>query len=265
MRRHHPQPRMEIPISIELWQKLICGSVDSMYEKEDWEIAAEAIEAWTRKKNPDAIPMPAAGGYQWKNLFLPTGTLLRTVFDGKNYHCTVEGDHILYNGKPVSPSGFVNAVGGIRRNAWRCIWILFPDSKDWKLAETLRTRERSRRACKPVRDMQQTPPTQPAAARPPASVPPAAAPSPAQVDRIAAGASEASNPQRAVDYHVPRSNASSEQRSQQQHIGISPSPPGFRRGTERRRANGDDRMAALLRQELLPLLCRICTCDGIAP
>jgi hypothetical protein len=264
MGRYHPQPYMNIPISYEIWQKLISGSFDSRYEKEDWEIAAEAIEAWTRKKIPDAIPMPAAGGYQWKSLFLATGTLLRTVFGGKNYHCTVEGDQILYNGKPVSPSGFVNAVGGIRRNAWRCTWILFPDSKDWKLADTLRTRERPRRARKPARHMQQTPATQPAAVRPPADVPPAANPSPQHMKRMTAKATEAPNLQQAIDDKAPRLAPNDERRSWQQHTGINLSPPGLVHGTGRR-INGDDRIAALLRQELLPLLYRICAYDGMAP
>ncbi|MBC7683831.1 MAG: hypothetical protein H7176_01220 [Bdellovibrionales bacterium] len=47
---------------------------------------------------------------------------------------------VLYNGQSHSPSKFVNALGGVRRNAWPCIWVLFPDTKEWKLADTLRTR-----------------------------------------------------------------------------------------------------------------------------
>ena len=42
------------------------------------------------------------------------------------------------------------------------------------------------------------------------------------------------------------------------------SPPGFTCGTGRR-INGDDRIAAMLRQELLPLLYRMCAFDGMAP
>ena len=197
MRRQHPDPRMSIPISLDVWNKLISASVDSGYEKEDWEVAAEAIYQWTRKNNPNAIPMPAAAGYQWKRLFLPAGTLLRTIFGGKNHHCTVERDQILYNGKPVSPGGFVNAVGGIRRNAWRSIWILFPNSKDWKLADTLRTRVRPLRARTPVRTIEPTLAAQSAAARSPANVPPVANTSPQQIERITAKESEAPNLQQA--------------------------------------------------------------------
>ena len=222
MRRQHPNPRMNIPISLEVWQRLTGASFDTDYAKEDWEIAAEAIDDWMRRHKPDALAMQVAKGYQWKSLFLPTGTLLRTVFGGKNYHCLVEGDQILYNGKAVSPSGFVNAVGGIRRNAWRSIWILFPDSKDWKLADTLRTRARPRRARKSAGDFHQAPAPQPSVGRAPVTAPPVAGRSPAL------------------------------------------SPPGILCGTGRR-INDDDRIAAILRQELLPLLYRICAFDGMPP
>ena len=234
MRRQHPNHKMDIPISLEVWQRLSGASFDTGYEKEDWEIAAEAIDDWMRRHKPEAISMNVAKGYQWKSQFLPDGTLLRTVFGAKNYHCLVEGDRILYNGKAVSPSGFVNAVGGIRRNAWRSIWILFPDSKDWKLADTLRTRARPRRARKPADDVQQAPAVQP-------SESPVAAPLPS----------------------VARSDSRAGESNRQQRTGTTLSPTGIGCGTGRR-INGDDRMAALLRHELLPLLYRICAIDAMA-
>ena len=215
MRRHHPDHQMDIPISLKVYHQLIGAAQKTGYEKEDWEIAAEASDEWMRRHDPDALAMPAATGYQWKSQFLPSGTLLRTVFGGKKYHCLVEGDRILYNGQAVSPSAFANAVGGIRRNAWRCIWILFPDSKDWKLADSLRTRERPRRTRKPGAAIQPPPVAQPPAGRAPVAAPPVA----------------------------------------------TRSPPGLMCGADRR-LKGDAGMAALLRQELLPLLCRMCAFDG---
>jgi len=263
MRRHHPDHKIDIPISLKVYHQLIGATLSTGYEKEDWEIAAEAIDEWMRRHNPDAIPMPATTGYQWKSQFLPDGTLLRTVFGGKNYHCLVEGDRILYNGQAVSPTGFVNAVGGIRRNAWRCTWILFPDSKDWKLADTLRTRVRPRRARKPAADIQQAPAAQPPAGRAPVTVPSVAGPLPAQMECTAASASEAPDVQHAIHDQVPRNSSCGERRNRQQANGITLSPPGFMCGTDRR-INGDARMAALLQQELLPLLYRMCAFDGTA-
>lgn len=144
MKRQHPSARAEIPISQRIYDQLSAASAASHFEKKAWQILEEAIDEWTCRHHPDALAKPANSGYQWKHLFLPDGTLLRTVFNGKNHYCLVDGDAILYEGRAVSPSGFANAVGGIRRNAWKSLWIRFPETSDWKLAETLRTRERPR-------------------------------------------------------------------------------------------------------------------------
>ena len=261
MRRHHPDHQMDIPISLKVYHQLNGAAFKTGYEKEIWEIAAEAIDEWIRRHDPEALAMPVATGYQWKNQFLPNGTLLRTVFGGKNHHCLVEGDRILYNGQAVSPTGFANAVGGIRRNAWRCIWILFPDSKDWKLADSLRTRERPRRARKPATGNQPEPAAQPPAGRAPVTVPPVADPLPAQMECAAASASEAPDVQHAMDGQFQRNKRCGERSNRQQANGVTRSPPGFMCGADRR-MNGDTRMAELLRQELLPFLYRMCAFDG---
>jgi hypothetical protein len=255
MRRHHPDHQMDIPISLKVYHQLIGAAQKTGYEKEDWEIAAEAIDEWMRRHDPDALAMPLATGYQWKKLFLPNGTLLRTVFGGKNYHGLVEGDRILYKGQAVSPTGFANAVGGIRRNAWRCIWILFPDSKDWKLADSLRTRERPRRARKPVADIQPAPTAQSLTGGAPV-IPPVAGPFPAQ---MACGA-EAQGVQHPTDGRSPRNSSRGERRNRQPANGVTHLPPESIHGMERR-VNGNARLAELLRQELLPLLYRMCAFD----
>ena len=131
---------MSLPISLELHRQLAAASLRSGYQKEIWEIGAVAIREWLVRNDPEAFAMPANAGYQWKHLFLPAGTLLRTVFDGKNFHALVEGDKLVFDGKATSPSGFANAVGGVRRNAWNVIWILFPNDPTWKQAGRLRSR-----------------------------------------------------------------------------------------------------------------------------
>lgn len=138
MTRPHPDPRMEFPISLEIYNQLNSASFDTGLEKEIWEIGELAIREWMVRHHPDSFAMPATSGYQWKHLFLPTGTLLRTVFHGKNSHCRVEDDRLLFNGHETSPSRFVNAVGGVRRNAWKVTWVLFPGSTTWELAAALR-------------------------------------------------------------------------------------------------------------------------------
>jgi hypothetical protein len=168
--RYHPNVADHIPVSREIYSQLTLASVHTAFQKEIWEIAAEAIEEWTCRHDPDALAMSTDKGYQWKKLFLPEGTLLRTVYKGKNHHCLVEDDHLLYEGKPVSPSRFVNVVGGIRRNAWTSIWVRFPNTCAWQLADTLRTRVRPRRerraraAAKPT-PTPSAPPASPATAQ----------------------------------------------------------------------------------------------------
>jgi hypothetical protein len=71
---------------------------------------------------------------------------LRCHHPGKSYHCLVEKDRIEYKGTSISPNGFANIVGGIRRNAWKVIWVMLPDCKEWKLAAELRPRTRQRDA-----------------------------------------------------------------------------------------------------------------------
>lgn len=135
-----PGPGMDLPIPLETYQRVVTASASSGFKLEAWEIGERALHEWMARHAPDTFLKPATSGYQWKELFLPDGTLLRTVFKGKNYHCLVEGDRIRFNGEDTSPSAFANAVGGCARNAWRVIWVLFPDTSAWKLADTLRTR-----------------------------------------------------------------------------------------------------------------------------
>lgn len=139
-----PPTEMSVPITLESYQRLVGASIRGGFKLEYWEIAAIAIQEWLVRHSPDVFPTTVAAGYQWKHVFLPNGTLLRTVFNGKNYHCLVEGDSLRFNGEPTSPSRFANAVGGTRRNAWRVIWVLFPNTTVWKLADRLRPK-RARR------------------------------------------------------------------------------------------------------------------------
>lgn len=143
----YSDPARDIPISLplETYQQLCTASVQSGFKLEMREIGALAVRDWLVRNAPDTFPMPATSGYQWKEVFLPDGTLLRTVFNGKNFHCLVEADEIRFNGAATSPSGFANAVGCGARNAWRVIWILFPNTSVWRRADTLRTRRAVRR------------------------------------------------------------------------------------------------------------------------
>ena len=260
MRRPHPDHRMDIPISLAVYHQLLSASADTCFQKEDWEIAAEAIDEWVRRHNPDLISLPATRGYQWKSLFLPDGTLLRTVFGAKNHHCVVENDRILYDGVAVSPSGFVNAVGGIRRNAWRSIWILLPEEKEWKLADTFRTRQRSPRQ-QTARPVQRSLPVQAGAPRSPATPAPAGARPPHQGKGAEAGVSDEPRAQQSSADKVGATSSTGGALNRGQCISPTPTPLPCPRGADRRVPAGRHRVP-LLRARLLPLLKRLCGFSG---
>lgn len=99
-----------------------------------------AIRDWQAAHGPQ---LPLAGtselrGYQWKSLFLPESTVLRMIYGCDTHYAKVIGDHILYQGCKVSPREFTMMVTRNVRNAWRELWIRFPDSQVWKNAHACR-------------------------------------------------------------------------------------------------------------------------------
>jgi hypothetical protein len=47
----------------------------------------------------------------------------------------VEADQIKYGEHAVSPPCFAHLHGSGNRNAWKTIWLRFPGSDEWLLAE----------------------------------------------------------------------------------------------------------------------------------
>ena len=100
------------------------------------------IKAPTAEQEPVAEQQPAApseAGYQWKQVFLPEGTRLRACFGKQPYYARVEGAQIKYGEHAVSPSCFANLHGSGNRNAWKAIWLRFPGSEEWLLADVCRS------------------------------------------------------------------------------------------------------------------------------
>jgi hypothetical protein len=130
---------IDIPIPIPVFNQL-CDHLDRGGRKQELsEVAGMAIREWLQ--SADHAPVDVSlilSGYQWKDLFLPSGTVLRTVFKGHHYQATVQENVILFDGRHVSPSEFVNTMGGSSRNAWRALWLLFPNEKIWRLAAACR-------------------------------------------------------------------------------------------------------------------------------
>ncbi len=94
-----------------------------------------AVRAWIAVDQAHQPPLAATSrGYQWKTLFLPDATELRMSCGDNNFYARVIGDHIMYEGRSVSPRGMTLAVAGEGRNAWRDLWLKLPGERYWKQA-----------------------------------------------------------------------------------------------------------------------------------
>jgi hypothetical protein len=99
-----------------------------------------AIELWlTGQAALQSGADPASvRGYQWKTLFLPEGTVLRSWSYGDYNYARVEGDRIMHDGRSVSPNEFAQMFARSTRNAWTDLYIRRPEDKHFKLASRLR-------------------------------------------------------------------------------------------------------------------------------
>ena len=86
----------------------------------------------------EAPLMPAGRGYVWKSVFLPHGTQLRMKYRGQIHYALVEGDRLLFQDRPVSPSELARSIAGSNRNAWRDLWVMTPGASQWVMADRLR-------------------------------------------------------------------------------------------------------------------------------
>ncbi len=115
-----------------------------------------AIELWLREQSKLASGSDPASvrGYQWKALFLPEGTVLRSWSYGEHNYARVEGDQIIHEGRAVSPNQFAQSFARTTRNAWTDLYLRRPEDKQFKLACRLRQElaEQAKRPAEPVID-----------------------------------------------------------------------------------------------------------------
>lgn len=102
---------------------------------------SKAIDYWMDNASwkPELLSVSSARGYQWKTLFMPEGTEIRMQYKGAYSYARVEGDDIIFKGKPISPAAMANTVAGGSRNAWRDLWIKRPADFEWRLADDCRS------------------------------------------------------------------------------------------------------------------------------
>lgn len=103
------------------------------------EAISSAVQCWLDGPS-EGSDFEAAGtrGYQWKSLFLPEGTVLRSWSYGEHNYAQVEGDEIIHKGEAVSPNQFARSFARTTRNAWFDLSIRRPGEKHFKMASVLR-------------------------------------------------------------------------------------------------------------------------------
>jgi hypothetical protein len=110
-----------------------------------------AVEYWLAEQRRLAPGAPESiRGYQWKSVFLPEGTELRSLSYGQPNSARVEGDQIIYQGRPVSPNQFARAFADTSRNAWNDLSIRRPGESTFTLACVLRKEVERKEAARPM-------------------------------------------------------------------------------------------------------------------
>jgi len=85
-------------------------------------------------------------GYNWSGVFLPNGTRLRVEYKGDLMFADVRHQNIVFRDEVCSPSQFVSrAANNTSRNAWRDVWIQYPETSKWVFADEARREMRANR------------------------------------------------------------------------------------------------------------------------
>lgn len=97
-----------------------------------------AIDGWLDRASCPTGDGAEIRGYQWKTLFLPEGTIVRSWSYGEANYARVEGDDLIHMGRKVSPNQFAQSFARSTRNAWTDLLVKRPGDKRYRLACTLR-------------------------------------------------------------------------------------------------------------------------------
>lgn len=143
-----------LPASLKTYQALGNFMYAQGIKQEMFQVVDEAINSWMAAflKAKAQGAARTIDGYQWKGVFLPHGTTLRVVYKRKSFLAHVEGSELCFDGKASSPAQFVNEVCGTCRNAWKVLWLRFPNEGEWKQAFSLRKNQPKTRQKKFIQD-----------------------------------------------------------------------------------------------------------------
>ncbi len=132
--------QISVPVSTEQFLGLVEFLRSNNDPRDPVHVIWDAIDYWQDNASwkPELLSVRENRGYQWKSLFLPEGTQIRMQYKGAYHYAKVEGDDIIFDGKPISPGSMANTITSSSRNAWRDLWILRPQDDEWKLAQDCR-------------------------------------------------------------------------------------------------------------------------------
>ena len=113
------EPLFVLPASFNTYVVVTQFLAKHGLRQEMYEVVDQALSDWMRaiEASKEKATSSPVNGYQWKHLFLPEGTTLRTVRDGVHRLAHVVGCKVVFDGQCCSPSQFVNEVHGTCRNA----------------------------------------------------------------------------------------------------------------------------------------------------
>lgn len=132
--------QIAVPVFTEQFLELANFLRSNNDPRDPVDVVCIAIDYWLDNASwkPELLSESDTRGYQWKSLFLPNGTQIRMQYKGTYFYAKVEGDEVMFHGKPSSPGSLANMIAGGSRNAWRDLWIKRPDDKEWTLADDCR-------------------------------------------------------------------------------------------------------------------------------
>jgi hypothetical protein len=161
---------VSVKLTLPVLAELAAKSEHSSNPEQLSDVIAAAVDFWlARHEALSGAPEPVLRGYQWKSLFLPEGTMLRSWSYGEHRYAIVEGDRIMHEGVAVSPNQFARSFARTTRNAWTDLSVRRPGDKTYQVASLLRRQI--------AREKQTEPSINPAAAtESPATNKPAASP-----------------------------------------------------------------------------------------
>lgn len=133
--------QISVPVHTQQFLELVNFLRSNGDPRDPVEIVSIAIDYWLDNASwkPELLSESDTRGYQWKNLFLASGTQIRMQYKGAYFYAKVDGDEIIYDDKPISPGSLANTIAGNSRNAWRDLWVKRPEDKEWKLADECRS------------------------------------------------------------------------------------------------------------------------------